>query len=255
MDSRPEWERTLTDQGGPGAGRPTTAADTDDDVLVLPDSPVVAPLPRVINWGAPDPAARLAPARPSRPRPTARRLFSTIVMVCCFTAMALLLVSVVADWGARSYEMDALLDEIEISEGIMLDAKERVTGIIGGNPDITGEDTREELQRLAAEADAALAESAERIAAISLLAWHDQLAAARSAYLAHSAAWQQYLSAAAGDATQWFELYPQIDLTWEALAPQLRSAVPAPSFWGTDDRVASILGGSEQATEPQQLDA
>lgn len=245
METRPERERT-------------SVTGDEQDVIVLPES---APAPRVINWAAPDPTQveRTVPLVPPRkhPKKTFRYRFFTFLMVLSFSVMTLALAAAVSDWGLRTLQLNALLNEIEQSEEVMAAAKADVATVLGGDLDITGEedaDRRAELQRIAGASATELNAINTRIQAIDVLPWFDDIAAARNSYISHNEAWQSYLTDAAQDANAWFGDYPQIDLTWKLVAPYLRAAVPSPALLSLEERVAGVLSESAQE-KPVELDA
>lgn len=246
METRPERERT-------------SVAGDDQGFIVLPES---APAHRVVNWAAPDPsqleqaeAPLVAPRK--KPKKTFRYRFFTFVMVLSFGLMAAALVAAVTDWGLRTFQLNALLNEIERSEEVMISAKAEVATVLGADADISGEEDaarRAQLQQIAASAAAELDAINGRIVAIDVVPWFNNISAARASYISHNEAWQSYLNAAAEDANAWFGDYPQIDLTWQLVAPHLRAAVPTPALLSLEERVSAVLSESSQE-KPVQLDA
>jgi hypothetical protein len=155
------------------------------------------------------------------------------------------ILAIVAGLGLRTWELGRLLDEIEQSEAVMIDAQEEVRSIAEG---ALGEESadraeaEESLQRIATESGEELAQIAEEIAVLRIAPWNDSIEQARTSYLAHSQAWQDFLGAASEDAEQWFETYPDIDRTWNVFVTDVGLAVPSIDAVGLGDRVDAVVG-------------
>ncbi len=143
--------------------------------------------------------------------------------------------------------MDRLVSGIEDSEAAMVGAIEGVRVAIGedGDTDERSAETDAELQRIAAAARTDIAAAGEDVAAVAIQPWHEDVVAARDAYLDHSGAWQDFLAAASDDAEAWFVEFPAIETTWQAFGPLVEAAVPSPALRNLQDRVALILADGD----------
>jgi hypothetical protein len=101
---------------------------------------------------------------------------------------------------------------------------------------------------LRAAADAAREEvvaAADEIAGQPVQPWHGDVLAAREAYLAHSLAWQEYLSRAGADAQAWFIDDTAIERTWNDFTARFEEIVPTPAFGSLPRRVQAIIDGGD----------
>ncbi len=191
----------------------------------------------------------IPPAPPQGSRGQGRR-----VLIWMLLSAAVLLGSVaVGEWGAKTQEMNRLVDGIEESEAAMTQAMAAVTLILGPSGSLGEMDTAdatEQLQEAANNGLAGVRSAASRIESIPIQPWHHEVLAARDAYLAHNEAWQAFLASAADDASVWLTDDEDIESTWNALDPVLRAAVPTPAILNLDQRVDEILDDAAPAGEP-----
>jgi hypothetical protein len=167
--------------------------------------------------------------------------------------IAALTVIAVADWGARTLEMRALVRDIEVSESSMSASNDEITALVER---LGGATSAEQQQEILAEIGAAagaragiLQQAGESVANLRIAPWHRAVADARMAYLAHNRAWQEYLRAGAADPQALFGEWPDIQTTWEALKRPLRRAVPVPDVLGLRGRVDNLLRSGDPPPE------
>lgn len=156
----------------------------------------------------------------------------------------------VGDWALRTTAMSALVDRIEASEQAMTEAKEAVDSALAGF-DATGDraalDTA--LRTAASTGLADVTEAGAEVAALTLPPWHVDLGNARSAYLAHNRAWQDYLAAASENPAVLGEPAQDINRTWLQAEPLVRAAVPVPDPLDLGARVAAIFVDDESGRD------
>jgi len=195
--------------------------------------------PPVIDPGAPDWLP--GPSQVTPPAPARRSGLRLWLVIVLALALGVAVAVAAGDWAGRTQEMQQLVSAIEDSEASMTTAMAAVSAVGGDEALISGDEIGAQLSAAAEEGLKGVQGAGARIAALQIQPWHPDVEAARAAYLEHSQAWQDYLSAAAEDAQQWFEDYPEIETTWEALAPVLSEAVPSPAILSLHGRVDGIL--------------
>jgi hypothetical protein len=175
-----------------------------------------------------------------------------LVIVCLVIALAVAVA--LGEWASRTHEMSDIVAGIEASETAMTSAMADMGAIVGEGDIIAGgtDDTADQLKAIAERARGQIADASAVIQAVSVQPWHADVEGAREAYLAHSQAWQEFLTQAAQDPAAWSEPEEKIESTWLALAPLLTDAVPYPAVGGLSERVAAILddGGSSDDGGP-----
>lgn len=190
----------------------------------------------------------IPPAPPPDSRGGGRR-----VLIWVLLSAAVLLGSLaVGEWGAKTQEMNRLVDGIEESEAAMTQTMAAVALILGPTGSLGEMDAADATEQLKEAADRGLAgvkSAAVQIEAIPIQPWHHEVLAARDAYLAHNEAWQDFLASAAGDASVWLTNDDAIESTWDALDPVLRAAVPTPAILNLDQRVDEILDDGAPADD------
>lgn len=230
--------------GAEGASTPRQSGAEEPPPPTGPAYPGAAPT------GAPGPVGPVG--TPVRKRRGAGPWIAAVL------AVALLGIAVVVgDWYARTLEMDRLVAGIESSEAAMIEGMDQVRVALreDGVADGIAPETGEELQQIADAAAAGVAAAATQIGDVVVQPWHEDVLAAREVYLAHNAAWQAFLAAAAEEPEQWFAQDESIETTWNAVGPALRTAVPTPALRDLDQRVAQILDDTGESEDGPALDA
>jgi len=193
--------------------------------------------------------APTAPAAPVR----RRALWPWIITGVAILGIGALLVAAVADWGARTLEMRALVNDIEASETAMVVSNDEITALLEKlGTATTVEEQRaiiEEMGEIAGVRAEILRQAGDRVAGIRIAPWHRAVERARTAYLAHNRAWQEYLLAGAADPQALFDEWPNIASTWDALKGPLRRAVPVPDPWDLRGRVDLLLKDGDPPPE------
>ncbi len=180
----------------------------------------------------------------------------TITIIALFSAAAIWLAIAVGEWAAQTAEADALVDQIERSEAAMMTAMSTVSAATGGSGSFNGglsDEAAAELKAAAVRADEEITAASDTIKAASIQPWHGTVITARDAYLAHTAAWQDFLAGAAQEPSAWFIDDQAIESTWRAFKPTLAAVVPTPAVMSLDTRVQQILdednsGGDDSGT-------
>lgn len=199
---------------------------------------------------APGPSA---PGRAAAPAPASRRLWPWIVGGLALLIVTALTVIAVADWGARTLEMRALVRDIAASESAMAASNDEITALVEELGVATSAEQQQEiLAKIGAAAGVRagiLQEAGDRVANLRIAPWHRAVADARTAYLAHNRAWQEYLRAGAADPRALFGEWPDIETTWEALKRPLRRAVPVPDVYELSGRLDELLRSGDPPPE------
>lgn len=192
-------------------------------------------------------AGPVGPPRPPRRWPW---VVGAVVGVVVFGALAL----VVADWAARNLEMRALLAAVERSEAAMGDTQQAVAAELDPLTQRTeplAEDERqqllEDLSGVAAQGDSAVTSAGDAVSSVFVLPWHTAIRDARTAYLAHNMAWQDYLSAATDDPAEFVRPQQAVNDTFAAAEPMLRAALPAPALFDLPTRVDAVFADLDEA--------
>lgn len=154
---------------------------------------------------------------------------------------------VTADWTVRNNEMRNLVTVIEGSEQQMVRTQDQVSDAfrpfeIGGalTPEETALLTRQ-LAGIAADAEQRIGKAGRQVEAVSVLPWHTGILEAQDAYLAHSAAWVDYMARAAQDPVEFVNPQPLVNDSFLAAQPLIEGAVPVPALYDLRQRVAQIF--------------
>lgn len=154
-------------------------------------------------------------------------------------AVAIVAALLVADWFARTREMENLLDAIEVSEVAMEQPRDDVLPVIQrlGRDGWTDEE-RSELRRFASDAAEWIIDSGDRVASVSVLPWHRENQAARDAYLEHSEAWEEFWRDRAEDVAAFTKQSPpDISATFRIAERRIRAARPLGFGTGRIDEI------------------
>jgi len=197
-----------------------------------------------------EPIVEHEPGHPAGPASPPRRTPRAVVAVLIAVAVAALigLAAVVGEWAARSAEAEAFVGQVERSEAAMISAMSAVGSVLaqeGASETDLPDGAAQQLRGVADSARQEVAAAAEDIAGQPVQPWHGELLAAREAYLAHSAAWQDYLGRASDDAAAWFADDPEIERTWQDFTASFEAVVPTPDFAALNARVRTIIDGGD----------
>lgn len=154
---------------------------------------------------------------------------------------------VTADWMVRNNEMRNLVTAIEGSEQQMVRTQDEVSDAfrpfeVGGA--LTPEETAlltQQLADIAADAEQRIGQAGRQVEAVSILTWHTGIRDAQDAYLAHSAAWVDYMARAAQDPVEFVNPQPLVNESFLATQPLIEDAVPVPALFDLRQRVAQIF--------------
>ncbi len=166
---------------------------------------------------------------------------------------------VVGDWTSRNLEMKALVSAVEESESAMQWSDEQIQGIIeesGANGTLTPAQQKQafdDLTEAALAGSFAIGAAGEGVAKVSVLPWHGDIKRAQDAYLAHNQAWLDYMEEATDDPTVLFKSQPDINSTFEAAEPLMKTAVPIPALFELKERVATIFAPQESTGPTQEV--
>lgn len=159
----------------------------------------------------------------------------------------------VGDAGIRAAEMDTLLTRVEASELEMTVVQEEIQRISGEYeelPSPTDEDRAQlvkDLATTAAVGQEAIAEAGDAVAALDIAPWHPALVRAQEDYLAHNAAWQDYLGRSRVDPLELTRPQELVDSTFLESEVSMRAAVPPLFGAGLIDRINAIYATPEGA--------
>ena len=154
---------------------------------------------------------------------------------------------VAADWAERNLEMRALVTKIEASEAAMTEVQDAISAMavhFDPNTPLTDAERAavdEELKAIAAKGVEGVSDGGDLVAAVRILPWHRDIIAARTAYLAHNQAWQDYLSAASKDPGELAKPQDKVNSTFEAAEKPIRDAVPTPPLFELRQRIDVIF--------------
>ncbi|MFA7324683.1 MAG: hypothetical protein WC005_10030 [Candidatus Nanopelagicales bacterium] len=154
---------------------------------------------------------------------------------------------VVGDWTSRNLEMRALVGSVEDSESAMKWTDDQIQSIIteyGSNGKLNEAQKTKAWNALSEAAYAgefAITASGDVVAGVTVLPWHGDIKRAQDAYVAHNAAWQDYMKAAVDDPTVLFKTQPEINSTFDKAQPLMEKAVPIPALFDLKARVAAIF--------------
>lgn len=158
-------------------------------------------------------------------------------------AAALLAVLVAADIALRNREMEQLLDAIEVSEGVMEEGRDALTNATaaaaGENDEITAREREvllEIFRRQSSISAEEVIDSSDVVADVSIMPWHSSLREARSKYLRHSDAWEDYFTDGARNPETLSRETPEIGATFRIALRSLRDAAPMTPFGPSFDR-------------------
>lgn len=191
------------------------------------------------------------PAPPAVGRRRSRARVTAIVV--CAVLVVLSLAVMVGEWATRTAEADALLDQIERSEAAMITAMGTVSATLEQEGAYDGGLTDAAAEQLREAADAAHREvvlSSDAMSSIAIMSWHSDIAAARDAYLQHSAVWRDFLARAGLEPTSWFVEDPSIASTWDVFTAALPDVVTTPDVRSLNARVQAIVDeGADEGGE------
>ncbi len=166
---------------------------------------------------------------------------------------------IVSDWTSRNLEMKALVSAVEDSESAMQWTDDQIQAVIkkyGENGKLTDAQQKKAFDALSEAAYAgnfAIGAAGEEVAKVSVLPWHGDIKNAQSAYLAHNRAWQDYMQKATDDPTLLFKSQPEINGTFEAAEPLMKTAVPVPALFDLKKRVDTIFAPQQSAGPTQEV--
>ncbi len=170
-----------------------------------------------------------------------------VVGLVTFVVVLVGAVLVLADWVERNLEMRALVTNIEMSEAAMADVQEAIADMavhFDPNTPLTEEEQAavdDELKGIASQGADGVGRAGGLVAAVPVLPWHADILAAQEAYLAHNQAWQDYLTAAAADPTEFAKPQDAVNETFAAAEQPMRTAVPPLTLFELKRRVDVIL--------------
>lgn len=191
-------------------------------------------------WVAPP--APGGPALVQRPKTyrTAVLIVLSVLAAACFW--------LTADWLARNWEMDNLLNAVAKSEynlkgfnnatsRLITDFNEAHTNAPASQADY--QDLLASVQQEATSDAAQELDLRDQVRAVFVLPWHRSVARAKQSYLNHSGAWLKYLNAASKDGSARFG--PEISGTWLIAIRDFHDAVPVAPILSNGKRVDSIF--------------
>lgn len=174
-----------------------------------------------------------------------------VVALVVLTAASL---AVIADFTVRTVEAEQLITRVEASELAMQTAQADFDSVLADYDvetmtEAEREKLLERLGEVAARGEASIAYAGEQVAVVPIVPWHTNILRAQEAYLAHNAAWVDYLAAASAEPTEWFRPQPAVNDTFAAAKEPLIMAIPRWDVLDLLARVALIYsdGGGESA--------
>lgn len=195
----------------------------------------------------------------SRPRDEVaqprRRWLLPLIGLAVFLVALVGLGAVAADWALQNIEMRSLMTAIESSERSMSEVQQGVNGVLddldsGAIPhDDGGAALKQALSTVASDGDAAVAVAGDRVAAVRIAPWHDEIRAAQKAYVTHNQAWQAYLTAAATDPTEFGKPQDGVNDSFAAAQAPLLAAVPNHPLFDLLARVQAMFVEPEQPAD------
>lgn len=192
-------------------------------------------------------ATALADQRGGRAR--GRRALVVGLLVAMLLALA-----TAGDWYLRNREMGELLEAVEASEKVMVSAQDDIetTGreaMSQSSSPLTQQqisDVRAALSDAASHGASQVLSEGDAVRGVSVMPWHRSLVDARSRYVAHSSAWQDYLEGAARDPAEiWIE-HPKIDGTFLSARRAFRRAIPPLALHDATARVDAIFAPADE---------
>lgn len=173
-----------------------------------------------------------------------RRDWRTALLV-----VATVLVLGLGDWAAQNVEMRRLLTAIEASEDAMVTYKGQVRSAANTFEVLDLPDQDEaalqayinSAESAASDATAKLIATDAQISSVTVAPWHRSLVRAKAAYLDHSGAWRDHLSAVSHDGIKSADRAPEINGTFAVVVETLPGALPAVPWPGEAERVKDII--------------
>ena len=141
-------------------------------------------------------------------------------------------VTTIGVWATRTVEADALMTRVQASETVMSRVQEDVAAVFAeleGPEDLnpaTRQDLFDQITDIAAAGETAIAAAGSDIANLQISSWNPAIEQARIAYLAHNAAWVNYMAAAAQDPGEILLPQPEVNDTFFAAKEPLWRADP-----------------------------
>lgn len=192
----------------------------------------------------------------SRPPAKApRRWLPPLIGLVVFLVALVGLGAAAADWALQNIEMRSLMTAIESSERSMSEVQQGVSGVLddldnGTIPtDDGGTALKAALSTVAADGDEAVAAAGDRVAAVRVAPWHEEIRAAQRAYVTHNQAWQAYLTAAASDPTEFGNPQDNVNASFAAAEAPLLSAVPSHPLFDLLARVQAMFVEPDQPAD------
>lgn len=182
----------------------------------------------------------------------ARRWIPWVVGGGVFTLALLIGGVLVADWGWRNAEMQALLERVEASEAVMGELQDAANEAFDEHSE--GGDRAKldaELQRLATQAEIEIAAAGLEVAALPIAVWHVDIERARDAYLLHNQSWVEYMDRASTSSEEFIAPQPLVNETFIAAEPFFIAAIPAPDVRDFAARIATIFAMPEESSADQ----
>ena len=205
----------------------------------------------------------LAAGPPERGPADRRPVWPWVVGGAAVLVLMLAVAAVVGDWALRNVEMRSFVAAVESSEQAMSDTQAAVREAFApfegqeSLGDADQEALRAALSDVARAGAVGVADGARAVESVRILPWHTALLDARTAYLEHNQAWQDYLTTAAEDPAEFVVPQAAVASTWDAAEPAVRSALPVPTLFGLSARVDAIFadaappdGAPEDAAPP-----
>lgn len=176
-----------------------------------------------------------------------RRWLAPVIGLAAFLVVLVGLGALVGDAAARNAEMRSLVTAIEQSEAAMGEVQANVQGIVSayeGKGTLDEEDSAAldaALKAAAAQGRDAIAAAAKPVGNVRWLVWHRDVKAAQEAYLAHNRAWQEYLTRAATDPTEFARPQDLVNSSFGEAEAKVRAAVPLIALYDLRGRVDVIF--------------
>lgn len=162
-----------------------------------------------------------------------RRWVPPVAGALAFLLTLVVGLGVAADWTLRIVEMRGLIEGIYESESVMEALQDAAFDAVEEHRTAGPQDRgklNDELTALATVANEDLQLAGDQVAALSILPWHRAIIAARDAYLAHNAAWQEYTARVVEDPAEFLQDQPLVDSTFEDAQQPLLDAIPQPDL-------------------------
>lgn len=147
------------------------------------------------------------------------------------SVLSVLAIATIVEWTSRTTQADRLLAGVIASEAVMEAAQTDLVDVLTQLEDenLTVEERQElvaELSVITGAGEIAIARAGESIEALTIWPWHNRLLQARDAYLAHNAAWVDYMAAASADPAELVRPQPIVNETFFAARDPLWRAIP-----------------------------